>query len=60
MRKDCENGGLRYGGQSTVLGHISWLFKERYLGIETTLEKDCTKNIITLSFLLIQASFGFN
>ena len=31
MRKDC---GLRYSEQSTVLYHISRLFKGRYLGIE--------------------------
>ena len=59
MSKDCQNGGLRYREQSTVLGHISRLCKGRYLGLEMTFKKDAAKNIITLSFLFIQALFGF-
>ena len=41
MRKDCENGELRYSEQSTdsVLGHISRVFRGRYLGIEIILIK---------------------
>ena len=43
MSKDCQNGGLRYREQSTVLGHISRLFKGGYLGLEMTFRKRLCK-----------------